>query len=238
MSGRSEDNSRFDTGGREYLTRRSDGERIGAEPAYKELLANESVSTVAGDRRGDSGELGPELLRAARGDRGADNPVLVLDALARLRGKLLRHLCVLRRVPAAREPLDGRTSQGLGDEYVECISTRGLPQPLISRFTGEPVSVMHRADLGGGGRHFNPYYPSPEMHADAFDALEEACRDTLSDRVKAGAMEAHSQALNPLDEVPPVALFGGLSQEAWRWLHLEGPERLSIPREVSPRSHR
>lgn len=30
--------------------------------------------------------------------------------------------------------------------------------------------------------------------------------------------------LGPLDEVPPFALFGGLSHDAWRWLHLEGRE--------------
>jgi len=62
------------------------------------------------------------------------------------------------------------------DDYVECISARGLPQPLVSRFTGEAASVMHRADLGGGTQEFNTYYPSPDMHADAADALIEACR--------------------------------------------------------------
>jgi len=47
MSARSEDNSRFDTGGLEYLTRRADGAKLGAEPAWRELLENESVATVA-----------------------------------------------------------------------------------------------------------------------------------------------------------------------------------------------
>jgi hypothetical protein len=64
----------------------------------------------------------------------------------------------------------------LADDYVECISARGLPQPLVSRFTGEPASVVHRADLGAGKQDFNTYYPSPEMHVDAADALIEACR--------------------------------------------------------------
>jgi hypothetical protein len=57
------------------------------------------------------------------------------------------------------------------DAYVEVASNRGSPQPLTSRFTGEPVTVL----LGDGGRPSgeNSYYPSPEMHDDAFNALKE-----------------------------------------------------------------
>src|SRR5687767_2198333 len=29
-------------------------------------------------------------------------------------------------------------------------------------------------------------------------------------------------AASPLEEVPPCALFAGISPEAWRWLHVEG----------------
>ena len=38
MSGRSQSNSMFDSGGLEYLTRRADGARIGADRAYREAL--------------------------------------------------------------------------------------------------------------------------------------------------------------------------------------------------------
>src|SRR5918999_1441563 len=38
-------------------------------------------------------------------------------------------------------------------------------------------------------------------------------------------VEAAPEAPNPLDETPPYALFGGVSDEAWRWLNLEGRER-------------
>lgn len=181
MSGRSEDNSRFDTGGREYLTRRSDGERIGAEPAYKELLANESVSTVA------------EIVEETR-----DNWVQSYAALIEAIEVPTILFWFSTRSPDYEESYDSdiyaffgefpqlvnrsmveRVRQ-LSDGYVECVSSRGLPQRLISRFTGEPVSVMHRSDLGGGWQEFNPYYPAPEMHADAFDALAETCR-ALSD---------------------------------------------------------
>ena len=63
----------------------------------------------------------------------------------------------------------------LCDHYVECRSNRGLPHPLMSRFTGKPVSVDFGAlhSFMDGERHtVNDYYPSSEMHEDAFEALE------------------------------------------------------------------
>jgi len=64
------------------------------------------------------------------------------------------------------------------DQYVECISARGLPQPTRSRFTGELV------DLGVAPRFpgHNNYYPSPEMHLDAAAALVPAVRQLLDRR--------------------------------------------------------
>ena len=62
------------------------------------------------------------------------------------------------------------------DEYVECISARGLPQRLFNRFTHEPAAIPNQTDPVGGRERYNRYYPSPEMHADAADALEEAGR--------------------------------------------------------------
>lgn len=80
------------------------------------------------------------------------------------------------------------------DRYVECVSTRGMPQPLVSRFTGEPVAVDLEADkkplADGSGQSAslykgvwwtNGYYPSPEMHQDAAAALEPACREAMGE---------------------------------------------------------
>lgn len=68
----------------------------------------------------------------------------------------------------------------LFDAYVECRSMRNYGYPLVSRFTGEPVEV----DGGTMAKYAegmkwstNHYYPSPEMHQDAADALEAALRD-------------------------------------------------------------
>ena len=178
MSARSEDNSRFDTGGREYLTRRSDGQKIGAEPAYKELLANESRSTVdaiVAETRQNWVQSYRNLVAAIEipvivfwfSERAPDYEETYTGDIYDFFGKFpqLVNRSMIEQI------------KNLGDDYVECISDRGLPQRLISRFTGEPTTIRHRADLGGGvSRPFNPYYPSPEMHLDAADALIDSCR--------------------------------------------------------------
>lgn len=97
---------------------------------------------------------------------------------------------LLGRFPhLVNEKMVGNLSQ-LADRYVECVSNRGLPQPLISRFSGGPVTVDLRADkkpldgtsgetasLYEGTWETNAYYPSPEMHEDAANVLEASCRD-------------------------------------------------------------
>src|SRR5207245_1765849 len=72
--------------------------------------------------------------------------------------------------------------RSLCDHYVERITCRGSPQPLVSRFTGEPVTVdlaMDRTDFAGSSWTHNRYYPSPEMHVDAAEALHSLCASLL-----------------------------------------------------------
>jgi hypothetical protein len=175
MSGRSEDNSLFDSGGREYLTRRHDGQKIGAEPAYRELLEKEvveRVESIVEETRANWVQSFSALLKAIEvptilfwySKRSPDYEQRYSDVYA-LFGEF-PHL-VNRAMVEQIKPL--------ADAYVECISARGLPQRLVSRFTGEPASVMDRFDLGRAWQEFNTYYPSPEMHEDAADALLEAC---------------------------------------------------------------
>lgn len=59
------------------------------------------------------------------------------------------------------------------DGFVQAISSRGLPQPLVNRFSGEPVvgGVGYQAPSG-----YNVYYPSPEMHLLAADMLRDPIR--------------------------------------------------------------
>lgn len=65
----------------------------------------------------------------------------------------------------------------LFDAYAQCGSTRNYGYPLVSRFTGEPVEVdggTMAAYAAGMKWSTNHYYPSPEMHEDAADALADA----------------------------------------------------------------
>jgi hypothetical protein len=74
-------------------------------------------------------------------------------------------------------------------QYVECVSTRGDPQQLISRFTGQPASVRlgdDRPEFGDVRWTHNRYYPTPEMHADAADYLAVACAPYAQAAVLAG----------------------------------------------------
>jgi hypothetical protein len=57
------------------------------------------------------------------------------------------------------------------DEYVECITGSGSPQPLVSRFDGQSVTITGMTKK----KTENNYYPSPEMHQDAADALYATC---------------------------------------------------------------
>lgn len=60
------------------------------------------------------------------------------------------------------------------DDSVECTSIRGMPQKITSRFTGKPIVAID--DWDGREWSFNDYYPSPEMHLDAYEALKSSCQ--------------------------------------------------------------
>lgn len=201
MSARSESNARFESGGLEYVRRRSDGVRLGAEAAWRAEL--------------DGLTLLP----------GHDAPWLRwgLRRVGRLRARRLvvetrrnwvestRRLAEAIRVPTVllwfsqREPRYRTSFRTLGslfsefphlvDEptlaaakqpfatFVRCVTRRGSPQLLRSRFTGAPCTVdpsLDRPDLGGEQWTHNHYYPSPEMHADAAEALLVALGEDLS----------------------------------------------------------
>jgi len=99
---------------------------------------------------------------------------------------------LLGKFPHLVDEVQMKALQPSATDYVECVSTRGMPQPLVSRFTGEPVAIDLDADkkplADGSGRtaslyqgvwRANAYYPSPEMHAEAAAALETTCREIM-----------------------------------------------------------
>lgn len=106
------------------------------------------------------------------------------------------HSCwwLLERFPQLVDKKMIRELSNSADRYIKCVSSRGMPQPLFSRFSGVPVSVDLRDDKkplsGGSGETAslyegfwknNAYYPSPQMHEDAAVSLETVCRDYIPD---------------------------------------------------------
>jgi hypothetical protein len=192
MSGRSQSNSLFAADGLEFLTRRADGRRIGGNAAYAEVLAGPQVL----QRAGRAGRVVARMLARPRVRRlVAETRDAWVESYRGLVSKLSCPTVLLwfsTRSPDYHE--DPRSVRGLFGEfpqlvtramvrevaslctgYAECTTVRGSPQPLVSRFTGEPVSidpVRDRPDLGGGTLWtHNRYYPSPEMHEDAAAAI-------------------------------------------------------------------
>lgn len=179
MSGRSEQNSRFDSPGTGFLTRRSDGKKIAAEPAYRELLETNSEEVVR------------EVIAETRANWLAN----FRDLFAKIQIPTVL-LWFSRREPAYSEDysdvrkLFGSYPQLVNgpmvaqlrphvDDYVVCVSSRGIPQPLFDRESGEPTTVIGPAQLGSKVLTHNTYYPSPEMHEDAAAALLEPTKSLL-----------------------------------------------------------
>lgn len=201
MSGRSQSNSMFNSGGLEYLTRRTDGRKMGANAAYAELLNGPDRLRGVLPRR-----LGRILARLAAMPRAKRIVTETQDNWTASYTRLLELIKVptillwfSKRVPEYKPSLRSvprlfgdfpqlvtaemvRAVQKQCDSYVECVTKRGSPQPLVSRFTGLPVTVTpaaDRPDLGAERWTHNRYYPSPEMQEDAADAVVGSCLEYL-----------------------------------------------------------
>ncbi len=179
MSGRSVSNSTFDTIGLEMLENRATGEKLGALPSYERLLTTLSPSAL------------DELLVETRANwvaayRAIIAAITVPTVLLWISERPENYRADRRSIAdfMGKYP---QFVQGdwvdeikpLATRYVRSVSDRGLPQELISRFTGKPVSVDVRKDMPGSTRAKNHYYPSPEMHADAAQRLGPVCAELL-----------------------------------------------------------
>jgi hypothetical protein len=173
MSGRSESNSLYESKGLGFYRRRSDRSEIVSDDAFQELLLKGDASIVR------------KIVRETR-QNWVDNNLRLL--------RVIRVPTILlwfsTRSPQYVENYNSVTGlfgdfpQLVNDEmvdqiksyatdYVECVSSRGLPQPLFSRFTGESITIKDP----WGEWSSNSYYPSPVIHLEAADALESTCRD-------------------------------------------------------------
>ncbi len=204
MSGRSQSNSYYSCNGLEYVTLRDGGQKMGAMAAFRQLLHDPHPRTplsclpqrvrarLANLRaRPRARALVAEIRAAwiasslALLDR-IEVPVVLLwyskrpperaDDFSKARRLLGEYPHLI--TPEILAPLQARTAA-----YVECVTSRGSPQPLISRFTGQPTTVQtssDRDDLGGTPWEANKYYPSPEMNEDAAAALAAPCRSLVA----------------------------------------------------------
>lgn len=185
MSGRSEGNSLFESRGVGHYTRRSDGAEFGADEAFDHLLRTETSAVVsrvvqetrdnwlASYRRILDGLTAPTVLFWFSSRRPEYRQAS--DSVSGLFGEFpqLVNADMLRALRAEC------------DEFASCVSRRGLPQKLRDRETGEAVTI--RDSWTSAPWELNWYYPSPEMHQDAAEALEGPCRRAAGSRRPEGA---------------------------------------------------
>jgi hypothetical protein len=183
MSGRSESNSVFDTGGLAYITRRSDGRRMGARAAYQSLLRQKFLFGRK-DLKGIIGETRANWIRNYRSLlEKTEAPAVLFWFTMRepdYRERYIHVKTLLGGFPhlVNREMLE--TIKNEADDYALCVTDRGMPQLLRSRFTGKPTKVdpgRLRKDMKGPRWTHNFYYPSPEMHEEAAKSLVPVCKN-------------------------------------------------------------
>jgi len=195
MSGRSADNSQFTSGGRERL-RLADGRTLGADQAWSELLQRDlgrgSNPIWRGLKNRWLAAFGRrEVRRIIQETR--DNWVAEFTSLIDEVARPSTLLWFSKRTPAHRvrlhslEAVFGAFPQLVDEQmveavarhtehYVECVTSRGSPQPLTTPVkpndanTGEPDDQVWTE---------NTYYPSPEMHEDASTALQDTAQAML-----------------------------------------------------------
>lgn len=178
MSGRSAGNSLFSCQGLGSYARRSDGSVVGADEAFDELLRERKrreVREIVAETRENWVRDFQSLLQAI------DIPKVLFWFSVRKPAYIDRYRSrssLFRDFPQLVNQKMIRRLQGGCDDYVACVSSRGLPQSLVDRFTGEPLAVR---DPWAGEWRSNGYYPSPEMHAKAAAALEPVVRAYVED---------------------------------------------------------
>ena len=182
MSGRSESNSVFSFNSKDGagLTRRADGVKIGADPAYQELLKENEpdyVKKIVAETRENWVNNFQELLKKIT----IPKILLWFSNRRPYYQEKYNHVYQLFNGFPQLVNLDMvKQIRKYSDKYVECISNRGRHQLLISRFTDKPATIDDLGlQLNSTKQSYNKYYPSPEMHVDASLLLEKVCKKYL-----------------------------------------------------------
>jgi hypothetical protein len=177
MSGRSESNSLFESDGVGFYRRRRDGQEIGCDQAFAELLKTESrpaLMAIVEETRQSWISNYRKLMSSIRTPKvlfwfSTRSPHYVesFGSLSGLFGPFPQ-LVNLKMMDELRHHCD---------RYVECVSKKGLPQLLLDRFTGERVTITDPWTSQPWSENW--YYPSPQMHEHAADVLQATCHDLL-----------------------------------------------------------
>lgn len=194
MSGRSESNARYAADGYvEFVRDRQTGETVTSSEAWHRIVADglEAAEQRLAESRQSwiASSLG--LLERLRVPvvffwYSRREPDYAIDRDA-IRAQLARRAAGERTsffvdglVGDFPQLIDAQTMRAVADRcaaYAECLSSRGMNQPLVNRFTGEPFAPLQDVDPGDGRPEYgidysrNVYYPSAEMHEDAAAAL-------------------------------------------------------------------
>jgi hypothetical protein len=174
MSARSESNSLFESRGVGHYRRRSDGQDFGCDQAFADLLRSRPrsfVESIVEETRQSWLSSYQTLLSAIHVPK-----ILLWYSTRRpeYRQSWNSVTGLFGAFPQLVNAAMVARLREMGDGYVECTSKRGLPQPLIDRFTGKRTTVTDPWTSAPWKENW--YYPSPEMHEDAADALEPICR--------------------------------------------------------------
>jgi len=196
MSGRSADCSEFVSGGHERLTLR-DGRELGADAAWSELLHRDLEGSHHAVLRGIKNRFAAQFARKHVRQLVAETQSNWTAAFQTLIAAVARPSILLwfsKRTPQHRprfhslqamfgefpQLVDAAMVRAIAahtGHYVECVTSRGSPQPLAvpvrpaDAGTGEPEQVLWT---------HNAYYPSPQMHEDAANALLASARELAS----------------------------------------------------------
>lgn len=181
MSGRSESNSEFDTGGLAYVTRRSDGRRLGARAAYQNLLWRKMIFGRKDLKRIIAETRENWIMNYRSLMEKIEVPIILFWFSTRhpdYREHYLHVRTLFGRFPHLVNGMMLKAIKNEVDDYVQCVTDHGVPQLLISRFRNKPTKVdpgRSRKDMRGSLWTHNFYYPSPEMHGEASELLASIC---------------------------------------------------------------
>lgn len=215
LSGRSGSNSLFRTSTHGSSgTRLSDGKKMMAEDFFSELMTKEPhrVKEVVEETRRNYVRDMIKLLQDIQPPK-----ILFWFSVRKPKYKEQYALPISNFMGAFPQFVNGAIVKEIrkySNAYVECVSSRGLPQRLFDK-KGNPTTLTINDKLlnpqGISWTH-NKYYPSSQMHMEAANALVPFCRRYLSPRSSPGIWWMISVARSRvLQRTPKVSNAAGRS---------------------------